>query len=95
MSDQPIRDLPFSMATLVFGAASIPLSFAVHLVSLAFVIAVLALALGLWGRRKGERRPTLYSLSSMKRSQLGLRMGAIGLLCAVVMWVLWATNVLL
>lgn len=89
------RNLPLGVVTLVFGALSVPLSFAVHLVSLAFVLAVLAIALGLWGRWKHMRQPQGHTAASVRRSRLGLRLGAIGLVCSVVMWVLWATNVLL
>lgn len=92
---QQQRNLPFALVTLIFGVLSVPLAFAVHLVSLAVVLAVLALALGGWGRWRLSLDPQGYTSSSLRRSRLGFRLGAVGLLCSVAMWILWATNVLL
>ena len=87
------RNLPLSMVTLVFGAGSLLLAFARHLVSLAVVLAVLAILFHLWGRWKAKKNS--YSVASLKRSRLGFLIGIGGMICAVTMWVLWATNVLL
>ncbi|MBX2972618.1 MAG: hypothetical protein KF797_05910 [Flavobacteriales bacterium] len=83
------------MVALTFGALSIPLAFAVHLVSLALVLGILAVAFGLWGDRRQAGHLLRYTPQSIRRAKLGLRLGAIGTACALVMWVLWATNVLL
>lgn len=94
MSDQaPVRDLPLSVVTLIFGVLSVPLAVLRHLVSLAVVLAALALVFHWWGRRK--TKVNTYSPVSLKRSQQGGRAAMIGGLLAVVMWVLWRTNVLL
>ena len=87
------KPLPMSMVTLIFGVLSVPLAFAVHLVSVAAVLASLAVAFGCWGRFWAKGRD--YSDASLKRSRWGLRAGLIGLFCAVVMWWLWASNILL
>ena len=89
------RDLPLGLVTLILGALSVPLAFAVHLVSLALVLGALAVVLGLWGRWMQGRHPQLFKETSLRRSRLGLRLGAIGLASSVVMLILWATNVLL
>jgi hypothetical protein len=88
-------NLPFSLAALIFGALSIPLAFARHLVSLAIVLAVLALILGYWGKHLNERHLLRYTAKSAKRAAFGFKLGAIGSVCAVLMWVLWASNALL
>lgn len=87
------RHLPLSMITLVFGVLSILLAFAVHLVSLATVLALLAVTFGAWGRTRAKGRS--YSQMSLVRSRWGLRAGLIGLACSVAMWCLWAGNILL
>lgn len=87
------RHLPLSMVTLVFGVLSVLLAFVVHLVSLALVLAVLSIAFGTWGRFRAQGRS--YSKLSLKRSRWGLVAGLLGLLSAVVMWWLWASNLLL
>ncbi|HRD52594.1 MAG TPA: hypothetical protein PKY96_08100 [Flavobacteriales bacterium] len=89
------RPLPLSMVTLVFGALSIPLAFAGHLCSLALVLGVYALAFGWWGQRRAAKHVLRYTPTSVKRSRQGLRLGIIGTACALVMWALWASNVLL
>lgn len=94
MMEEPSRNLPLSMVSLVFGALSIPLAFAVHLVSLALVLGVLAMAFGAWGR-KHSGKGAAFTLKSTKRAQRGLLLGAIGTGCALLMWVLWTTNTLL
>lgn len=93
--DQASKDLPLSMVTLVFGALSIPLAFARHLVSLAVVVGVLAIVFGLWGKRKQAKQLLRYTPGSIERMHLGFRLAVAGTTCAVVMWVLWATNALL
>jgi hypothetical protein len=87
------RDLPLSMVTLIFGVLSIPLAFAVHLVSLAVVMAALAILFNLWGRWRSRR--VAFSAASLKRSRRGFLSALVGLLCAMVMWWLWASNALL
>ena len=89
----PERNLPLSMVTLVFGVGSLFLAFARHLVSLAVVLSVLAIIFHLWGRKRTKKGS--YSAASRKRSRIGFLAGVSGLVCAITMWVLWATNVLL
>lgn len=89
------KNLPLSMVGQVFGVLSIPLAFAGHLVSLALVLGVLALAFGSWGRWKSGKHLLRYTAVSTKRAERGVRFGLIGTGCSLVMWVLWATNVLL
>ena len=86
------RDLPLSMVTLVFGILSIPLAFARQLCVPALIMGVLAIAFHFWGRRK--RKAGGYSSGSVKRSSLGLKLAVAGSICALTMWVLWATNAL-
>jgi len=92
---QDERDLPLSVVTLVFGALSVPLAFARHLVSLAVVLGLLAIAFGAWGRWMRSRQVSCYTRASIRRGQWGSRLGLLGTAAALVMWVLWATNVLL
>lgn len=87
--------LPLSKVTLIFGVLSVPLAFLRHLVSLAVVLAVLAIVLGLMGRWLQRKHPSRYAKASLGHGTLGLRAGLAGLACAVVMWWLWATNTLL
>ncbi|QQR86472.1 MAG: hypothetical protein IPJ76_18105 [Flavobacteriales bacterium] len=87
------KHLPLSMVTLIFGVLSVLLAFAVHLVSLAVVLALMAVAFGFWGRFRAKGRS--YSQMSLKRSRWGLRAGLVGLACSAVMWWLWASNILL
>ena len=94
MMEERGRNLPLSTVSLVFGALSIPLAFAAHLVSLALVLGLLAMAFGAWGRKRSGTGAT-FTLKSTERAQRGLRLGAIGTGCALLMWVLWATNTLL
>ncbi|MCB0763144.1 MAG: hypothetical protein R2815_10630 [Flavobacteriales bacterium] len=93
--DKAPKDLPLSMVTLVFGVLSIPLAFARHLVSLAVVVGVLAILFGMWGTRARKRHMLRYTLPSIKRSRIGMGLAMAGTTCALVMWVLWATNALL
>lgn len=88
-------NLPLSLVSLVFGGLSIPLAFARHLVSLALILGVLALVFGYWGRRRNGRHVLKYTAKSVKRAQLGFKIGLVGTICSVIMWVLWASNVLL
>lgn len=92
---QEERNLPFSTVALVFGAASIPLAFARHLCSLALVLGVYAMVLGFAGQRRATRHLLRYTAKSVQRAVRGARLGLIGTVCALVMWALWATNVLL
>ncbi len=87
--------LPLSVVTLIFGVLSVPLAFLRHLVSLAVVLAVLAIAFGLLGRWLQRKHIGRYSATSIRNGVIGFRAGLAGLACAVVMWVLWATNALL
>lgn len=93
--EQKESDLPLSMVTLIFGGLSIPLAFVAHLVSLAFVLGVLALVFGVWGTRKQSRHLLRYTPKSIGRGRLGTKLGGIGTVCAMVLWILWANNVLL
>ncbi|MCO6482527.1 MAG: hypothetical protein J5I62_07015 [Flavobacteriales bacterium] len=85
--------LPLSMVTLVFGVLSIPLAFARQLCVPALLMAVLALLFHLFGRFLRRRRG--YGPRSIRRSLWGFRLAAVGGACALAMWVLWASNVLL
>ena len=87
------RSLPLSMVTLVFGVLSIPLAFARQLCVPALIMGVLAIAFHMVGR--GMQRRKGYGPNSVKRSKLGFWMAVVGSLCALVMWVLWATGALL
>lgn len=89
------KDLPLSMVTLLFGSLSVPLAFARHLVSLALVLGLLALVFGAWGDRKQARHLLRYSARSVRRARIGLNLAMAGTFCSVVMWILWATNILL
>lgn len=91
---QEEKDLPLSMVTLIFGALSVPLAFARHLVSLALVLGLLALAFGLWGERKQAGYLLRYTAKSIRRSRMGFKLAATGTACSLVMWLLWASNVL-
>lgn len=87
--------LPLSTVTLVLGALSIPLAFIAHLCSLAVVLGVYAMAFGWWGQRRAGRHMLRYTAISVKRARTGMRLGIAGLICALVMWALWASNLLL
>ncbi len=89
------RRLPLSTVTLVFGVLSIPLAFLRHLCSLAVVLAGLALLFSLAGHYLKKRHGAKYSRSSIRNSRAGLYTGAVGMLAGIVMWLLWAGNVLL
>jgi uncharacterized membrane protein YccF (DUF307 family) len=91
---QEEKNLPLSMVALVFGGSSIPLAFARHLVSLAFVLGILALAFGLWGDRQQAKHLLRYTAASIRRAKLGVKLAIVGTACSLVMWVLWASNVL-
>jgi hypothetical protein len=92
MSSQ--RDLPLSMVTLVFGVLSIPLAFLRHLCVPAAIMGLLALAFHAWGRWRAARGGA-YSAGSLRRSWWGGRLAAVGTICAMAMWILWWTDVLL
>jgi hypothetical protein len=89
------RNLPFSMAALVMGALSIPLAFARHLVSLALVLAVLALVLSAWGRWRVRRAPRRFGPASVRRARWAGRLALAGLAASATIWALWAGQVLL
>lgn len=95
MTPDEARPLPLSMVTLIFGALSVPLSFARHLVSLALVLAVLSIAFGWWGRHRIKGLGLQYTSDSVRRNNWGSRAGLIGLATSIAMWILWRTNVLL
>jgi len=84
---------PFATDTLVLGVLSVPLAFVRHLVSLAAVMAVVAIALYGWGRWRARGR-TIAPASS-KHARTGFLAALAGLVCSIVMWVLWASNWLL
>ena len=92
---QEEKNLPLSLVSLIFGGLSIPLAYARHLVSLALVLAVLAVAFGYWGQQRNSKHVLMFTAKSVKRARLGLNLGLVGTLSAVVMWALWASNVLL
>jgi len=96
MSTQPggTRSLPASVPALVFGGLSIPLAFMGHLVSLAMVLALLAVVLALVGRWSSGRWPSRYSRSSLARCTWAMRLGILGTLLCIGMWALWSTGVL-
>ena len=71
------------------------MAYARHLVSLALVLAVLAVAFGYWGQQRNSKHVLMFTAKSVKRARLGLKLGLVGALSAVVMWALWASNVLL
>ena len=87
------RSLPLSMVTLVFGVLSIPLAFARQLCVPALIMGVLAIFFYLVGRRLQRRKE--YGPRSIKRSKLGFLLAVVGSVCALTMWVLWATGTLL
>lgn len=88
------RNAPRAQVVLVFGILSIPLALLRHLCSLAVVLGVLAIAFHLWTRwRVGNG--AVYSASSLRWSTIGWRLAIVGTSMALLMWVLWATNVLL
>ncbi len=89
------KNLPLSTVVLVFGGLSIPLAFARHLCSLAVVLGIYAMLFGFWGQRRAARHLLKYTASSVKRARVGTRLAMVGTACAIVMWVLWATNWLL
>ena len=91
---QEEKNLPLSMVTLIFGGGSIALAFARHLVSLSLVLAILALVFGAWGERKQARHLLRYTSVSVRRARIGFKLALVGALFSLVMWVLWASNVL-
>ncbi len=93
MSNEP-ANLPLSTVAMVFGMLSIPLAFARHLVSLALVLALLGLVCALVGRWSVKRRPARWTSYSVERARIGLMTALLGVLCSVVMWTLWARNML-
>ncbi len=92
---QEERNLPLSAVGLVFGALSIPLAFTRHLCSLALILGLYAVVFGLWGKYRAGKHLLRYTPRSVARARMGFRLGAIGGACALIMWLLWATNWLL
>lgn len=88
------RSVPGSATSFIFAVAACPLAFMGHLVSLAVVLATLAIALGAWVRWKSGRSPGRYSTRSIRSGVWGLRIGLVSLPLAIIMWALWATSVL-
>lgn len=82
-----------NVVTLVFGGLSIPLAFARQLCVPALIMGLLAIAFHMWGR--GKQKQGTWSEGSVKRSRLGFKLAMAGGICALAMWVLWATGVLL
>ncbi len=92
---QEEKNLPLSTVVLIFGALSIPLAFARHLCSLALVFGVYAMLFGFWGQRRAAKHLLRYTTKSVKRARLGTQLAIAGTICAIVMWILWASNWLL
>lgn len=87
-----MRTLPGSTAALVLGVLSIPLSFAGHLVTLAAVMAFVALVTALLVRTRAGRSPESYTEASVRRAGWGMRAAAVGLCCAGLLWWLWRSG---
>ena len=85
--------LPLSTVTLVFGALSIPLAFARQLCVPALIMAMLAIGFHIYGRAK--LRKSTYGPNSVKRSRVGYLLAVAGTICALAMWILWATGAIL
>jgi glucose uptake protein GlcU len=89
------KRLPLSTVTLVFGSLSVPLAFARHLCSLAFVLGLLALAFAVWGKSRQGHPMRRYTGTSVRNSTYGLRAAVVGTACSLLMWALYATNAIL
>ena len=89
-----MQRLPLSTITLIFGSLSIPLAFLRHLCSLAVVLGVLAIVFSIWGSFRVKRRPQHYSIGSVRNMRWGGRLAVVGTIAAIVMWILWAKNLL-
>ncbi len=89
-----IKELPFSKSCLAFGSLSIPLVLMRHLVSLALVMALLGIALGLFARYRIAKGPDRWSPASMTRVTWGLRTSLVGFVLSIVVWTLWVQAVL-
>lgn len=88
------RHLPGSTTAFLFAVFGLIAVFMGHLVSLAVVLSTLALILAAYGRFKVRRSAVPYSKASLARSLWAFRLGVLGLLLGVVVWVLWRTGVL-
>jgi hypothetical protein len=88
------RAAPGSATSLVFAIAACPLAFMGHLVSLAVVLATLAILLAAWARWKSGRAKHLYSALSIRRATWGFRIGVFSLALSIGIWALWANGVL-
>ncbi|MDQ3100732.1 MAG: hypothetical protein M3R08_05050 [Bacteroidota bacterium] len=86
---------PLSTLTFIFGTISIPLAFLRHLCSLAVVVGMLAITFSLWGHWYARRHPDQYSIKSRKYMRFGGYAASVGTAAAIVMWVLYARNILL
>ncbi len=91
----PRRNLPFSKVALIFALLGLPMAFTRHLVSLALVLGILAIALGGWGTWRAHRSMDDYFPIGIKRAAWSMKLGILGVLLSTVMWLLWATNTLL
>lgn len=85
---------PLSLVALIFAGLSVPLAFARHLVSLALVLAVLALICAGIGHFLQRRRPDRYGNVRSQRLKWAIRLGGLGSTCAVLIWILWRKGVL-
>ncbi|MBK7946202.1 MAG: hypothetical protein IPJ85_13265 [Flavobacteriales bacterium] len=92
---EPEKRMPLSTVALVFGGISIPLAFAGHLCSLAAVFGFYGIGIGFWCRWKASKHFLRYTPGSVRRARIGLVLSAIGTGCALLMWALWASNLLL
>jgi len=90
--DAPLRPVPGSTPALIFALLGVPLAFMGHLVTLATVLATLAIVLSMFGRWMNARRPGTYSSSSGARLAWALWVGVLGLLLSLGVWILWATG---
>jgi hypothetical protein len=91
----PGQNPPLRITALVFAVLSVPLAFAYHLVSLALVLAMLAITFAALGLLMAKGRPGRYAASGIRQATWALWVGIVGALCSLVMWGLWASNTLL
>ena len=91
---ETMRAMPGSTTAFVFANLGLVASFLGHLVSLAVVLSTLALLLVAFGRFMQKRSAVQYSESSLLRALWALRLGIVGLILGIVIWLLWRTGVL-
>lgn len=89
------RPLPLATVTLIFGVLSIPLAFMRHLCSLAVVVGLLAMCFALWGSWWAKRHAGRYTAVSQRYIRIGGILAIAGTASGIVMWILYAGNVLL